>query len=53
MEVKLFTLEGLKVTLIHDLLIVGMFAAWMFTQVTILGNDVTIGGTRASQTIKK
>lgn len=40
MEVKLFTFEGIKVTIIHNLLLLGVLAGWVFVNVKILGNDV-------------
>lgn len=50
MNVKLFTLEGVIVTVIHDLIILGLLSGWIFFQVQVMGNDVNLGNnTRASQ----
>ena len=50
MDVKLFTPQGLIVTVIHDLIILGLVGGWIFFQVQIMGNDVNVGGNaRASQ----
>lgn len=40
MEAKLFTFEGLKVTILHNLIILGLIASWVFIEVKILDNDV-------------
>lgn len=40
MEVKLFTFEGIKVTIIHNLLLLGAAAAFVWVNVSFLGNDV-------------
>lgn len=42
MEVKLFTLEGIKVTVVHNLILLGFALTWVFINVVFLGNDVTV-----------
>lgn len=44
MDVKLFTYQGLVVTIIHDLIILGAFSGWMWFQVQVMGNDLKVGG---------
>lgn len=43
-EVKqdLFTLKGIAVTLLTDLIVIGMLGSWIFINVQVLGNDVAI-----------
>lgn len=43
-EIKqdLFTLKGLGVTVITDLIVVGALGAWIFFNVQVMGNDVEI-----------
>ncbi len=38
----LFTLPGLLVTVIHDLILVGILATFVWFQVQVLGNDVIV-----------
>lgn len=40
MNVKLFTFDGLIVTIIHDLILIGVAACWVWVNVSFLGNDV-------------
>lgn len=40
MNVKLFTIDGLIVTIIHDLILIGVAACWIWVNVSFLGNDV-------------
>jgi hypothetical protein len=40
MNVKLFTLDGLIVTFLHDLILIGVAACWVWVNVSFLGNDV-------------
>lgn len=42
MNVQLFTLEGIKVTVIHNLIVLGFGLTWVFINVVFLGNDVTV-----------
>jgi hypothetical protein len=39
----LFTIHGVVVTIIHDLILLGLLAGWIFLQVQVMGNDVAIG----------
>lgn len=43
-EVKqdLFTLKGIAVTLLTDLIVIGIMGSWIFINVQVLGNDVAI-----------
>jgi hypothetical protein len=43
-EVKqdLFTIKGLAVTLLTDLIIIGLLGCWIFINVEVLGNDVAM-----------
>ncbi|NCX94458.1 MAG: hypothetical protein EBX40_07260 [Gammaproteobacteria bacterium] len=43
-EVKqdLFTIKGLAVTLLTDLIIIGLLGSWIFINVEVLGNDVAM-----------
>lgn len=42
MKELLFTGRGLLVTVIHDLILIGMFSGWLFFQVEIMGNNVRV-----------
>jgi hypothetical protein len=43
-EVKqdLFTIKGLAVTVLTDLIIVGLLGSWIFINVEVLGNEVAL-----------
>lgn len=41
---NLFTLHGLITSIIHGLIVVGALATWVFFQVQVLGNVVSVGG---------
>lgn len=43
-EVKqdLFTIKGIAVTLITDMIIIGILGSWIFVNVQVLGNDVSV-----------
>lgn len=50
MDVKLFTWEGLKVTIVHNLIALGLIASWIFVQVKILDRDaVAVIGPQQSE----
>lgn len=55
-EVKqdLFTIKGLAVTLLTDLIIIGLLGSWIFINVEVLGNEVALSlpNTEAVQTYK-
>ena len=53
MEVKLFTFEGMKVTIIHNLLFLGAAAAFVWVNVSLLGNDVVAEFGPSKQSAKK
>lgn len=40
MNVKLFTFDGLIVTIIHDLILIGIAACWVWVNVEFLGHEV-------------
>lgn len=43
-EVKqdLFTIKGIAVTLLTDLIIIGLLGSWIFINVEVLGNEVAL-----------
>lgn len=43
-EVKqdLFTIKGVAVTLLTDLIIIGLLGSWIFINVEVLGNEVAL-----------
>lgn len=43
-EVKqdLFTIKGLAVTVLTDLIIIGLLGSWIFINVEVLGNEVAM-----------
>lgn len=43
-EIKqdLFTLKGIAVTLITDMIVLGILGSWMFFNVHVMGNDVVL-----------
>jgi hypothetical protein len=43
-EIKqdLFTLKGLAVTVITDMIVLGVLGSWMFFNVHVMGNDVVM-----------
>lgn len=43
-EVKqdLFTIKGLAVTVLTDLIIIGLLGSWIFINVEVLGNEVAL-----------
>lgn len=45
---NLFTIHGLITSIIHALIIVGALASWVFFQVQVLGNTVSVGGSAPS-----
>lgn len=55
-EVKqdLFTIKGLAVTVLTDLIIIGLLGSWIFINVEVLGNEVALSlpNTEAVQTYK-
>lgn len=54
MNIKLFTMEGIVVTIIHDLILLGLLSGWIFFQVQVMGNDINFGGNaRASQQARR
>lgn len=38
----LFTLKGIAVTLITDMIVLGILGSWMFFNVHVMGNDVVL-----------
>lgn len=43
-EIKqdLFTVKGIAVTLITDMIVLGILGSWMFFNVHVMGNDVML-----------
>jgi|688.fasta_scaffold02764_29 hypothetical protein len=43
-EIKqdLFTFKGVAVTIITDMIVLGVLGSWMFFNVHVMGNDVTL-----------
>lgn len=42
MDVKILTPDGIKVTIVHNLMLLGFGLTWVFINVVFLGNDVTV-----------
>lgn len=54
MDAKLFTVEGIKVTILHNLILLGLLGVWMFVNVKILGNEVVaFDDSRAAKVFSK
>lgn len=56
-EVKqdLFTIKGLAVTVLTDLIIIGLLGSWIFINVEVLGNEVALSlpNTEAVQSYRR